>query len=146
MLKYARKEKSLIHQEYAYFSVILSAYRYRHDFKEVWYHKYPEEREVWCTSIWKEFKDKINRGVWEKSKRTNMSPNRRLIDSKWVFKKKTDIQFRERFFAREYTQILVVEFTKKWSPVVTDVTLRGILLIWFIKKWEYQTIDIETEF
>ena len=34
-----------------------------------------------------------------------MLPNRRLVDSKWVFKKKIDGQFRENIFARGNIQI-----------------------------------------
>ena len=30
--------------------------------------------------------------------------------------------------------------------MVTDVTLRVILLMWLINKWDYRTIDVETEF
>ena len=34
-----------------------------------------------------------------------MPPNRRLIDSKWVFKQKRDGQFGARLFGRGYTQV-----------------------------------------
>ena len=57
--------------------------------------------------------DMINKGVWRKSKRTNMPPNGCLIVSKWVFKKKVDSQFRARLVARGYTQILELELTEK---------------------------------
>ena len=30
--------------------------------------------------------------------------------------------------------------------MVTDVTLRGILLMWLINKWDSHTIDVETAF
>ena len=92
----------------------------------------------------KDFKDMINKKVWRKYKRGNMPPNRRLIDSKWVFKKKSGGQFRASIVARGHTQIPWVGFTYKYSPAVTDVTLYVILLMWLIKKWYYQTIGIET--
>ena len=75
-----------------------------------------------------------------------MPPSRRLIDSKWVFKKKIDGRFRSRLVARGYNQIKGVEFTKNYSKVVTDTTLRVILLMWLINKWDSCNIDFETAF
>ena len=75
-----------------------------------------------------------------------MPSNRCLIDSKWVFKKKIYGQFRACIVTQGYTQIIGVDFTKNCSPVVTDVTLRVILLMWLIKKGESENIDIETAF
>ena len=75
-----------------------------------------------------------------------MPPNRHLIDSKWVFKKKIDVRFRARLVAWGYTQILGVDFTENYSPVVTGITLRVILLMWLIIKCDSQTIDVEMSF
>ena len=72
----------------------------------------------------------INKGVWRKYKRKHMPPNRCLIDSKWVFKRKRDVRFRARLVAKGYTQIPGVEFTENYSPFVTDVTLFVIKLMW----------------
>ena len=88
----------------------------------------------------------INRGAWRKSKIRNMPPNRRLIGSKWVFKKKIDDLFKARIVGRGYTQVPGIYFTNNYSPVVTDVTLRFILLMWLINKWDSQIIDVETVF
>ena len=71
----------------------------------------------------------IKKGVWRKSKRRNMPPNRRIIDSKWVFKKKIYAQFRARLVARGYTHIMGVDFTENYSPVVNDLTLFFIILL-----------------
>ena len=89
------QEKERIHQKHAYFSVLSSEYSEPQNFQEEWNHKNPEEREGWCMSIPKEFKDMTNRGIWRKSKRINMPPNSCIIDSKWVYKKKRDGQFWE---------------------------------------------------
>ena len=61
-----------------------------------------------------------------KPKRRNMPPNRRLIESKFVFKKKKDSQIRAHLISQGYTQIPGVDLTKSYSPVVTDVTLHAI--------------------
>ena len=75
-----------------------------------------------------------------------MPPNRHLIDSKWLFQKKRDGQFRTCLVSRGYTQLPGVDFTNNYSPVVTDITLRVILLMWVIKKGISETIDTETVF
>ena len=51
-----------------------------------------------------------------------------------------------RIVVRGYTQIPGVGFTKNYSPVVTDVTLCIILLVWLINNWDSQNIDSKTEF
>ena len=70
-----------------------------------------------------------------KSKIINMLSNRRLINSKWVFKNKIDGQFRAGLAARGYTQILAVYFTDNYLPVVTYVALCVILIMLLINKW-----------
>ena len=49
-----------------------------------------------------------NKGLWIKSKKTNIPQNRQLLDSKWVFKKKRYVQFSACLVARGYTQIPLV--------------------------------------
>ena len=46
------------------------------------------------------FKEMIKKKVWRKFKKENIPPNRCLIDSKLVFKKKSEGQFRARLVAR----------------------------------------------
>ena len=75
-----------------------------------------------------------------------MPPNRYLIESKWVLKTKRDVLPRARLVERGYTQILGVDFTNNYLPVVTDVTLCFILLMWLINKWDSHTIFVETYF
>ena len=78
--------------------------------------------------------------------RGNIPQNRRLIDSKWVLKNKTDCRFRARLVAWGYTQIIGAGLIENYSPVVTDITLRVILLLWLINKMDSHTIDVETAF
>ena len=82
----------------------------------------------------------------EKIQKGDMPPNIRLIDKKWVFKRKIYVQFRARLVAQGYTQIPGLEFTKNCLSVVNDITLCFMLLVWLINKWDSQTIDVETVF
>ena len=75
-----------------------------------------------------------------------MPRNKCIIESKWVFKEKRDIQFRERLVLQRYTQIPGVDFTNNYSPESIDVTLCFILLMWLLKNCYSNNIDIETEF
>ena len=88
----------------------------------------------------------LNKGVRRKSERRNTPPNKRLIESKLVFKKKRDGQFRLNIVVLGYTQISGVDFNKNYSSVVNDVTLRIILIIWLVNKWDSHTIDSRTAF
>ena len=45
-----------------------------------------------------------------------------------------------------YNQIPPLNFTKKYTLVVTDVTLRIIIIMWFVEKWKSYTIDFEIYF
>ena len=64
-----------------------------------------------------------------KNKWRSMPPNKFIIESKWVFKKKRDSQFRARLVVRGYIQIPGVDLTNNYSPVVTDITLCVILCV-----------------
>ena len=56
----------------------------------------------------------------------------RLIDSKWVLKKKRYGQFSSSILEQVYTIITRLEFTKNYSSVVSEITLCTILLIYLI--------------
>ena len=53
-----------------------------------------------------------------------MTPNRRLIHSKTLFKRKMDGWYSAHIVAQGYALISEVEFTKNYSPVVAYVTLQ----------------------
>ena len=74
-----------------------------------------------------------------------MPSNKCIIEKNWVFKNKRDIQFRERLFVQGYTQVTGVDFTNNYSPLVTDITLCVILLMWLLNKCYSHNIDIETQ-
>ena len=75
-----------------------------------------------------------------------MPQNRCTIDLKWVFRNKIGGWFRACLVAQEYTQIKGVDFTKNYSPVVTDITLYTKLIMWLINKWDSHNIDVDIEF
>jgi Reverse transcriptase (RNA-dependent DNA polymerase) len=69
-----------------------------------------------------------------------------LIGSKWVFKEKRDGVFRARLVALGYSQILGIDFTGNYSPVVNDSSFRILILLIAklgLKAW---SLDVETAF
>ena len=80
----------------------------------------------------------------EESKIIKISPDRSLIDSKWTLKKKRYGKFKALILALGQTQITGVYLTDNLSPLVTDTTLRIILIMWLINKLYHQTIYPKT--
>ncbi len=62
-------------------------------FQEAYNHKDPEQQAKWHATIWKEFKDMNNCGVWCKVKWLVILQGQCSINSKWVFKIKRNSVF-----------------------------------------------------
>jgi len=87
------------------------------NFQEAWYHQNKEKRQNWRVAMHKEFKDMIQRGVWDVVERISIPEGRRLIGSKWVFKERRDGRFRARLVCLGYSQIPGVDFSNNYAPV-----------------------------
>lgn len=85
-------------------------------------------------------------GVWRNCSKAGVPGGRTLLKSNWIFKIKRNETYQARLVAYEYSQILGVDYTENYSPVVNDVTFRIILVIWIIKRHEARIIDIKTTF
>jgi Reverse transcriptase (RNA-dependent DNA polymerase) len=117
-------------------------------FEEAWNHDIPKEREGWRDAIHKELTDMhVKRSIWKKIPIQEVPKGRKLIGSKWVFKKKKNGVFRARLCALGYSQVPGVDFTENFAPVVNEVTLRLVLLKWMTNpKWMAKVYDVETAF
>mmetsp|Transcript_14597 Transcript_14597/g.22275 ORF Transcript_14597/g.22275 Transcript_14597/m.22275 type:complete len:143 (-) Transcript_14597:199-627(-) len=69
-----------------------------------------------------------------------------VIRSKWVFKLKRDGTYCLRCVAMGFTQVPGVNFTDSFAPVVYDVTVRILLILWMVYMWTTQMLDVETAF
>ena len=76
----------------------------------------------------------------------NLPQGRRLLKCKWVFKLKRDGTYRSRLVAMGFIQIPGVDFTDSFAPVVSDVTLRILLILKMIFEWDTKLIDVEQAF
>ncbi len=84
--------------------------------------------------------------MWVVIKKIVVPLNRRLVGTKWVFKCKRDGRYRSRLVALGYTQVAGVDFTDNFSPVVNDVTLRMIPILWIVLGLDIHQMDVETAF
>jgi hypothetical protein len=115
-------------------------------FQEAWHHPIPEIREKWREAIRKEFRDMLSRGVWRSKNRNALPAGRKMIGSKWVFKKKKNGVYRARLVALGYSQVPGVDYTDNFAPVINDVTLRVLLVMCLVLGYSTQVIDVETAF
>ena len=115
-------------------------------FQEAWHHPDPVERKHWRDAIRKEFRCMIEKGVWRKVKSSSMGSDRRLVGCVWVFKKKKNGVYRARLCAQGFTQVPGIDHKDNFSPVVTDVTFRVVMVLAFVFGWIAEIVDVETAF
>ena len=115
-------------------------------FNEAWNHEDPQERKHWRDAIKKEFRDMIKNEVWSKYKKKDIPNDRRLLGSKWVFKKKKNGVFRARLVALGYNQIPGVDHQDNFAPVVTETTFRLVMIFSMLNDCACEIVDIETAF
>ena len=89
-------------------------------FDEAWEHPNISERGYWREAIRKEFNDMIKRKVWRETYIDQIPSDRRLMRSKWVFKKKRNGVYRARLVGLGYSQIPGVDHKDNFSPVETQ--------------------------
>jgi Reverse transcriptase (RNA-dependent DNA polymerase) len=84
--------------------------------------------------------------VWDLVNKESLPKDCKPIGCKWAFKEKRDGIFCARLVALGYSQMVGVDFTGNYSPVVNDSTFRLVFLIIAklgLKAW---SINIGTVF
>jgi hypothetical protein len=115
-------------------------------FQAAWDHQDKGERDNWRESIKKELNSMIDKKVWEFKKKHEIPSDRRLIGSKWVFKRKKNGVYRSRLCALGYSQIPGLDFTDNFAPVINEITFRILIGASLIEGWNAEVIDVETAF
>ena len=75
-----------------------------------------------------------------------MPPDRRCVNTKWLFNIKRNVIFRARLVACGYSQIAGVDYRGNYAPVINYVTWRVLLIVMLLKKYDGKFLDVEVEF
>ena len=82
---------------------------------------------------------------------TDLPDDRRAIETKWIFKKKTDADgnvtiYKARIVAKGYRQVQGVDYDETFSPVAKLKSVRIILAIAAYYDYEIWQMDVKTAF
>jgi Reverse transcriptase (RNA-dependent DNA polymerase) len=105
-----------------------------------------KERSDWRAAIKKELESMQTRKVWRVISLDKVPPDRKIIGSKWVFKKKRNAVKRARLIALGYSQVPGFDFSKTFAPVVDDATFRIVLAMIQNEGIKACSLDVETAF
>ena len=146
-LSYAKEESDMQEMgELAMVNAVASDPQEPKTFRAAWNCGNEIDREKWRDAIRKEFSQMKKNKVWTKINKSIVPPNRRIIGSKWVFKKKRNGVYRGRLVGLGYSQIPGLDYTENFAPVINDVTFRMLLVLQIAQKLEGICIDVETAF
>ncbi|GJZ39106.1 zinc finger, CCHC-type containing protein [Tanacetum coccineum] len=86
--------------------------------------------------------------VWDL---VDLPPNRKTVGSKWLFKKKTDMDgavqtFKARLVAKGFTQTYGVDYEETFSPIVDIRAIRILIAIAGFYDYEIWQMDVKTAF
>ncbi|GJV40335.1 retrotransposon protein, putative, ty1-copia subclass [Tanacetum coccineum] len=81
----------------------------------------------------------------------DLPPNGKTVRSKWIFKKKTDMDgnvhtFKARLVAKDYTQTYDVDYRETFSSVADIKAIRILLAITAFYNYEIWHMDVKTTF
>ena len=117
------------------------------------------DRDKWIEAVKKEITNFMSRGVWKPVSRKKVTDvmKRKLISTKWIFKKKTEqdntIRHKARVVSRGFMQIPGVDYTESFAPVASDTAIRTIIAMFLYYhhtdkkgKWDLEMFDVEAAF
>ena len=115
-------------------------------FENAWYHKDDAERKKWQDAISLEFNQMMKNEVWNRKGLSELPNGRKGIGTRWIFKIKKDGVYRARLVAKGYNQQAGVDFDYNYAPVLNEVTLRVMLILWITNNYNAEVADIQTAF
>lgn len=102
----------------------------------------------WKAAMTEEFNSLQENNTWQL---TELPPNRRPIQCKWVFKTKRDsdgrvIRYKARLVAKGFTQQQGIDYGETFSPVVRYTSIRMLLAISAQFNLDIEQMDVVTAF
>ncbi|KAG8472305.1 hypothetical protein CXB51_034359 [Gossypium anomalum] len=108
-----------------------------------------EDSEKWMFAMQEEMESLHKNRTWDLVK---LPKGKKAVRCKWVFKKKEgtlgveEPRYKARLVAKGYSQILGVDFTDVFSPVVKHSSIRALLGIVAMHDLELEQLDVKTAF
>nr|GEV00978.1 hypothetical protein [Tanacetum cinerariifolium] len=106
------------------------------------------ESNKWVDAMNAKIQSMIENMVWVL---VDLPPNCKTVESKWVFKKKTDMDgivhtYKARLVKKGYTQLYGVDYEETFSPVADIRAIRILISIAAYYDYEIWKIDVKTAF
>nr|GEV21650.1 retrotransposon protein, putative, Ty1-copia subclass [Tanacetum cinerariifolium] len=106
------------------------------------------ESEKWLNAMNVQMQSMKDNKVWVL---VELPPNGEAVGSKWLFKKKTDMDenvhtYKARLVAKGYTQTPGIDYEETFSPVVDIRAIRILIAIAAYNDYEIWKMDVKTAF
>ncbi|GKC28562.1 retrotransposon protein, putative, ty1-copia subclass [Tanacetum coccineum] len=106
------------------------------------------ESDKWLNAMNVEMQSMKDNEVWDL---VDLPPNGKTVGSKWLFKKKTDMDgavhtFKARLVAKGFTQTYGVDYEETFSPVADIRAIRILIAIVAFYDYEIWQMDVKTAF
>ncbi|GKB70450.1 putative retrotransposon ty1-copia subclass protein [Tanacetum coccineum] len=106
------------------------------------------ESDKWLNAMNVEMQSMKDNEVWDL---VDLPPNGKTVGSKWLFKKKTDMDgavhtFKARLVAKGFTQTYKVDYEETFSPVADIRAIRILIAIAAYYDYEIWQMDVKTAF
>nr|GEV64959.1 zinc finger, CCHC-type [Tanacetum cinerariifolium] len=106
------------------------------------------ESDKWLNAMNVEMQSIKENKVWDL---VNLPHNRKTVGSKWLFKKKTDMDeavhtYKARLVAKGFTQTPRIDYEETFSPVADIAAIRILIVIAAFYDYEICQMDVKTAF
>ena len=115
-------------------------------FSESWNHENSEERCNWREAIRDEINTMELKNVWTTVPKSEVDSIKKILTMKWVFKRKSKVKYRARLVAKGFQQVEGVDYIFSHSPVLTNSTIRMMLILSMSKGMSLMALDITKAF
>ena len=106
------------------------------------------DSDKWMKAMQREMESLRENNVW---RLVEPPPNRKVIGSKWVFKRKTDAngeveRYKARLVAQGFSQKLGLDYEETFSPIVRFELVRTVIALGAQLKLQLHQMDVSTAF
>ncbi|GJR51808.1 retrotransposon protein, putative, ty1-copia subclass [Tanacetum coccineum] len=107
-----------------------------------------QESNKWLNTMNAEMQSMIDNKVWVL---VDLPPNCKTVRSKWIFKKKTDMDgivhtYKAHLVAKGYTQLYGVDYEETFSPIADIRAIRILIAIASLCNYGIWHMDVKTAF